>query len=1074
MKRFKYLAVAAMVALGACDEGGDLSPPEEITGSLTVNVSAEGENVDVTVAIAGPESRSEATGADGTVTFAGVEAGAYAVTINGIPSGFAFATTAQTATIDTDGETVTVSFSGSIVRTASIAGQVTAGGTGVAGVTIDIDGPEGTQSAQTGSGGNYSFTGLRGGSYDITMNALANDVAECAEATVTRQLPAGGSAVADFGCTDVSAGEATVSIQSITAGGAPINLNNVAGQIEVALNVDRAGNELDRAEVVIDGEVVASQSFAPAASGDEAGQAETVILNVPTAQLRSANGEDGPFVPVVYNGGATVSANLFVVGEAQPIPSNEVPVVMNNVDALLVEDVTFEPGSPENTAEGASVGGNTTWFAGSVIFDGANYISYAGPGFEPTAVRFADDNGTCGAPTSSLAGDAETGIVVTNTFACTLTEGPIGPDYANGTQTTILPTTVGPDGSVVVPPGNVSRLGAQFMLDGEQRWFLVPNNAGLVPPADINIDNLGPTIVVDGENDADRQPPSTDVNGVVAFMDAFDQWWVKADYDFSQDIMITDGGVGVDAAATQGMLWAGDDPVTGALEGSCSGAEIAVGGDLAETIASDGTPDGYLFCATGADLLANGGVSSASNYFGVDTGAPSVRIHGTTAATPAIAMTNPVSGPSVGLTPVSATPNNTIYDINGGVGPVPTSGPYDGTMTWGLEGLDSRSGFEQSGAVAGFPAAQTLTQTSVLGVDNSCVTEDMLGVILSDNWVRTASDLPFTCALSEPGYFAYSGQVIDRAGNASSELAFNWLVDQVAAPALTSVQFATTFYNPGQDATFVLFGQDDLEVIDAQLTVDYPVVGPSTLSVRSDFNVGTRWDGLPPNFDADAFTTGVIGLQVTVPNIIGRFDFTCAGAAAPYPSCADIDGDADAVDEIATVTADFNTVDGTDAGQLPGTVTATDMVDAGYNSYATEGGAPMSAAFLPAQWQTAEPAPWNDLDADLIAWRVIDNGSTLTAEHKASTSIEDPYFDSVLLVVNDGGTAVVCGAFPSGNPPVNPALTDNGFFRFWSYTITQPAAGTPCGDAIGNVGATWHAVGVKDAAALVTQGIPNV
>jgi hypothetical protein len=46
-------------------------------------------------------------------------------------------------------------------------------------------------------------------------------------------------------------------------------------------------------------------------------------------------------------------------------------------------------------------------------------------------------------------------------------------------------------------------------------------------------------------------------------------------------------------------------------------------------------------------------------------------------------------------------------------------------------------------------------------------------------------------------------------------------------------------------------------------------------------------------------------------------------------------------------------------------------------------------------------------------------------------------------------------------------LTDNGLNRFWTYTITKPAAGAQC-----FAGGNWYAVGLKGAAALVTQGQP--
>ncbi|MGH7560166.1 MAG: Ig-like domain-containing protein, partial [Gemmatimonadales bacterium] len=56
---------------------------------------------------------------------------------------------------------------------------------------------------------------------------------------------------------------ATISIQAVTAGGTqfPVNINNVAGQIDVVLNFEPGTTPAQRVELLIDGAVVASQSF---------------------------------------------------------------------------------------------------------------------------------------------------------------------------------------------------------------------------------------------------------------------------------------------------------------------------------------------------------------------------------------------------------------------------------------------------------------------------------------------------------------------------------------------------------------------------------------------------------------------------------------------------------------------------------------------------------------------------------------------------------------------------------------------------------------------------------------------
>jgi hypothetical protein len=305
----------------------------------------------------------------------------------------------------------------------------------------------------------------------------------------------------------------------------------------------------------------------------------------------------------------------------------------------------------------------------------------------------------------------------------------------------------------------------------------------------------------------------------------------------------------------------------------------------------------------------------------------------------------------------------------------------------------------------------------------------------------------------------YTGSVTDRAGNVGTTYTRNWLVDDFAAPTISFLSYAQTFYAPGTDAQFVIFGLDDLEVINATLTLDYPTVLGVNIGVQHTEAVGTRWDGLSP-FDAAAFTTAITGVNVTVPNILGRYDFTCDAGLLLYTSCA-------TVDQPTPVVAEFNTdLAGTygDARDLlPVSATPTMFEDAGGNMSAAGAAVPFNVL----QWSDTTRAPWlDDRDSDgiqdMIAWRIFNSGpTTWSAEHMAPTSIEEPFFSSVVLVRNNAGTILTCGTFPA------PVLTDNGINRFWTYTITKPVAGTLCGDAAG----TYHALGILDNAGLLTQGI---
>jgi hypothetical protein len=430
-----------------------------------------------------------------------------------------------------------------------------------------------------------------------------------------------------------------------------------------------------------------------------------------------------------------------------------------------------------------------------------------------------------------------------------------------------------------------------------------------------------------------------------------------------------------------------------------------------------------------------------SNFFGVDKVAPTSRLAGGApgTATPLIAPFTTAS--------VSSVANTTIYGDG--------AGPLSGTLAvmpasdvWGLEAQDTRSGFNQN-AVAGFPSAQTLTRLAPLGPTSCGLFTNPLGVVLSDTWVRTTVLVNTIDCVLGIGYYAYTGNVTDRAGNAATAIVRNFAQDHVAAPSLASIGASVPLYTAGAVAPFFVFGSDDLEIIEGDLSVSYPNLGLITatlegitypLSQINGTNPGVRWDALLNNI----VTAGTI----SVPNLLGRVDFTCTGAAAPYASCGAADG-------VATVAAQFDNINATDDGQSPDSVRAV--------AYDVASNASGSVASGLLSIQTSDVAQqW--VGADLITWQVLTpTAATITARHMASTSITAPYFDSVALArINAGGTDLrICGTFAA------PSLTDNGFNRFWTYTITKPTGTAQCA-----AGGNWYAIGFKGAAALVTQGQP--
>jgi large repetitive protein len=182
MKHLKYLLMAALVAmpLTACDEDdGPIIEPTP-TGTITGTVSAEGAGLSgVSVTLVGATTLSATTGANGAYTFTNVEAGSYGVAIDASNHpGVSFSVTSKTTSITSQGQTSTVDFSGSYIRTAAILGSVTASGAPLAGVSVAVTGgPDNvTNNSVTNAGGEYSATGLRAGTYSVTISNLPTGV----------------------------------------------------------------------------------------------------------------------------------------------------------------------------------------------------------------------------------------------------------------------------------------------------------------------------------------------------------------------------------------------------------------------------------------------------------------------------------------------------------------------------------------------------------------------------------------------------------------------------------------------------------------------------------------------------------------------------------------------------------------------------------------------------------------------------------------------------------------------------------------------------------------------------------
>ncbi|MXW34663.1 MAG: hypothetical protein F4Z60_03405, partial [Chloroflexi bacterium] len=192
MNRLKLLATATLMALvfTACDEGTpppvEPPPPPTPVGTISGSVTIEGTAAaGITATLS--SGATTTTGAGGNFAFAGVEAGTYTVTISGFPEDATFAQVTQSATIASDGQNVQLNFAGEYVRSSAVVGNVVAadavmsGGDGqpetLAGVTVTLDGEHAMgETMETAEDGGFMFTGLRAGTYTVTISDFPEDI----------------------------------------------------------------------------------------------------------------------------------------------------------------------------------------------------------------------------------------------------------------------------------------------------------------------------------------------------------------------------------------------------------------------------------------------------------------------------------------------------------------------------------------------------------------------------------------------------------------------------------------------------------------------------------------------------------------------------------------------------------------------------------------------------------------------------------------------------------------------------------------------------------------------------------
>ena len=289
MNRLRLFTMATLVALTftACDEATEPvqpPPPPPPVGTISGTVTIEGSGATgVTVTLS--SGATSATGAGGNFSFTGVGAGSYTATISGYPADATFPSTTQVATIASDGQVVQLNFAGQYIRASSVVGTVVAedamgmmgmDGDGMPdaldGVTVTLGGTFAMGETAATVAGGFAFTGLRAGTYTVTISNTPSDV-------TFGPMDMGGVSMGTGTTLEVTVGVGEV--------GAAIFAGYYIRSSSISGSVSASGDGLEGVEVTLTGQHASGEHMATDADGNyafdrlRAGSYTVSISNIP-------------------------------------------------------------------------------------------------------------------------------------------------------------------------------------------------------------------------------------------------------------------------------------------------------------------------------------------------------------------------------------------------------------------------------------------------------------------------------------------------------------------------------------------------------------------------------------------------------------------------------------------------------------------------------------------------------------------------------------------------------------------------------------------------------------------------
>lgn len=362
-KLFRSLiAVGGLAGLVACGDDVSITPPADpliVTGAPVTAVSV-GAKVQLSAnkAVNWSSSAANVASVDGTGLVTAVGAGTASITATSTANVDEKASVTITVTAPAV-RSVTVSPPNAIMKPGDQQGFV-ANVDADAGVARTVNWTSSNQAVATVTAAGV-VTAVTPGAVTITATSTVDATVSGAAAITVRQPT-----------------PATISVQNITVtgtNGVTANVNNIAGSIDVNLNVDPGEQVVSSVDVLIDGQVACSQNLSAAQVQELrlAGAFEEIDQAIVSCQINTAAFDGASGIADFFNGAHTLSARANVENGADvATPSSQ--LIFNNQSGVTAV-VSFDNGS--SAAAGINPGTGLGWNAGAVTIDftGVSYVA---------------------------------------------------------------------------------------------------------------------------------------------------------------------------------------------------------------------------------------------------------------------------------------------------------------------------------------------------------------------------------------------------------------------------------------------------------------------------------------------------------------------------------------------------------------------------------------------------------------------------------------------------------------------------------------------------------------------------